>query len=54
MNEDNVLRVGLNFPNGDLVEVAVTGWTDPLNALSALRHLGTEEALSKIYEAGTE
>lgn len=44
----DIVRLGFSMANGDVVTVYVEGFTDPLNALAALRMAGSEEGLTQI------
>jgi hypothetical protein len=44
------IRLGFDMQNGDQVVVTVDGFTDPLNALAALRLAGSEDGLTQIVQ----
>lgn len=46
----DVIRIGYTMHNGDNVVIEVSGWTDPLNALAALKQAGSRDGLVEIVK----
>lgn len=54
LTDNDVLRIGFTMHNGDNVVIEVSGWTDPLNALAALKQAGSQEGIVSIVSKWVE
>lgn len=50
LTENDTIRIGYSMQNGDNVVIEVSGWTDPLNALAALKQAGSRDGLATIVQ----